>query len=396
MRKRFPEYFYDPDIKKMWKTAIFVPDTNVLLDIFRFPPTSSEGLLKILKHLKDQDRLWIPYQFAHEYLKELPRIKYDIQEDGKQRMKILNQWSKNVVDKLNEFDDLTDYELGGKITKIECIFKAIRGGLQEHREKHRKRLDTEDLKGEIAKLFADRIGDPYSDQELVKIYEKGEWRYKMRRPPGFKDENKPVSQRYGDLVGWLQIIEFAGDQDTKQPIIMITRDSSGDDWFYKPEVHKDEVAPRPELVKEMRNKAGVDFYLYQTGEFMELANEYLKDDLVSETAIEEAKARKHDGFRSQFPNMYSYIDEERRKFAASIPAFDYAKLFPPFDPDKYAKLFPPFDPDKLLPPIDYGSRPPNVDNIDDDLDMSDETQDNNVDDNDGHESPPPPDDDNSI
>ncbi len=292
MRKRFPEYFYKPDIKKMWKTAIFVPDTNVLLDIFRFPPASSKGLLKILKHLKDQDRLWIPYQFAHEYLKELPRIKYDIQEDDKKRMKVLNQWIKNVVDELNEFDDLTDYELGGKITKIESIFKAIRGGLREHRKKHKERLDTEDLKGEIAKLFADRISAPYNDQKLAEIYGEGEWRYKMRRPPGFKDENKPVSQRYGDLIGWLQIIEFVDRQDTKQPIIMITRDSSGDDWFYKPEVHKDEVAPRPELVKEMRNKAGVDFYLYQTGEFMELANKHLElDKPITDTAIKEARNR---------------------------------------------------------------------------------------------------------
>ena len=196
MRKRFPEYFNKPDIKKikkMWKTAIFVPDTNVLLDIFRFPPESSEGLLKILKHLKDQDRLWIPYQFAHEYLKELPRIKYDIREDNKKRMKVLNQWSKNVVDKLNEFDDLTDYELGEKIANIKSIFKAITEGLREHGKKHEERL--EDLKGEIDKLFADRIGAPYNDQKLAEIYGEGEWRYKLRRPPGFKDENKPVSWR---------------------------------------------------------------------------------------------------------------------------------------------------------------------------------------------------------
>ena len=106
MRRRFPEYFYDPDIKKMWETAIFVPDTNVLLDIFRFPPASSKGLLKILKHLKGRNRLWIPYQFAYEYVRKQPSIRRDIKGDDKKRMQDLNQWSDNVVNKLREFDDL--------------------------------------------------------------------------------------------------------------------------------------------------------------------------------------------------------------------------------------------------------------------------------------------------
>ena len=402
MRERFPEYFNKPDIKKMWETAIFVPDTNVLLDIFRFPPESSKGLLKILKHLKDRDRLWIPYQFTHEYINSLPAICDNIRVDYQRKKSLMNQKCGELMPRLEDLDKLTDYDLKKQIDSIKNIFEVAKKGLKKSRKEHERRLESEDLKGQIETLLQGVIGREWSDKRLAKTYKKGQWRYSLRRPPGFKDENKPMSQGYGDLVGWLQIIEFAGSQDTEQPIIMITRDSSGDDWFYKPEVHKDEVAPRPELVKEMRNKAGVDFYLYQTGEFMELANEYLKDDLVSETAIEEAKARKHDGFRSQFPNMYSYIDEELRKFVAPISPFDPLKplkLLSSSDPDMYAKLFPPFDPDmyaKLLPPFDYGSRPPNVDNIDDDLDMSDETQDDNVDDNDDHEPPPSPDDDKSI
>ena len=38
MRDVFPEYYFKPDEKKLWKNAVFVPDTNVLLDVFHFSP----------------------------------------------------------------------------------------------------------------------------------------------------------------------------------------------------------------------------------------------------------------------------------------------------------------------------------------------------------------------
>ena len=292
MRKRFPEYFYEPDIKEMWNTAIFVPDTNVLLDVFRFPPASSKGLLKILKHLKSRGRLWIPYQFAHEYLKKQPNIRHDIQKDYDERMGKLKHLSGEVANALRKFDKQTDCELDEQIANIKSIFEEIKEDLQEHRKKHKERLKPEYLEGEIDKLFADRIGAPYNDQELAKIYGEGEWRYKLRRPPGFKDENKPVSRRYGDLIGWLQIIDHARKQGKpKRPVILVTSDSGGDDWFYKLGRNEKTQGPRPELVKEMHDKAKVDFYLYQTGEFMELANKYIlkSNNRITAAAIKEAR-----------------------------------------------------------------------------------------------------------
>ena len=165
--------------------------------------------------------------------------------------------------------------------------------MQEHREKHEERLNPEYLEGEIDKLFVNRIGAPYDDKKLAEIYGEGEWRYKLQRPPGFKDKDKPLSRRYGDLIGWLQIIEYAESKTPKRPIILVTSDSGGDDWFYKPGLDGKTQGPRPELVKEMHDKAKVDFYLHQTGEFMELANKYLlkSANRITATAIKEARKR---------------------------------------------------------------------------------------------------------
>ena len=290
MRDVFPEFFYDPSATKLWKKAIFVPDTNVLLDIFRFSPETSRDLVSILKQLKNKDRLWIPYQYAHEYLMRLPSIRKTIRESNKKQTQDLDNLCQVFVNLLSKFDEQTDYELGAQIDKVEVVFRTIKRGLKDHRKKHKERLDSEDLEGDVEKIFKGRIGCPFSDERLAEVYRDGEWRYKLRRPPGFKDESKPESRRYGDLIGWLQIIEFANGEKPKRPIILVTRDSSGDDWFYKPGLDGKTQGPRPELVREMREKANVDFYIYQTGDFMELANIHLKlHEPVPESAIEEAR-----------------------------------------------------------------------------------------------------------
>ena len=201
-------------------------------------------------------------------------------------MKELDKFTQVIVNVLREFDDQTDFKLSERIAEIEDKFKAIRKSLKEHRKKHKIRLNKVDLEGEINKLSVGRIGEPFDDQRLAEIFAEGEWRYKLRRPPGFKDEGKPDSRKYGDLIGWLQIIKYADKEKPKRPVIFVTRDSSGDDWFYKPGLDGKTRGPRPELVKEMRDKAGVDFYIHQTGDFMALANKHLRlDELIPDTAI---------------------------------------------------------------------------------------------------------------
>ena len=293
MRDMFPEYYFNPDkkqLKKLWKKAIFVPDTNVLLDIFRFSPETSNDLIRILKHLKEKNRLWIPHQFAYEYLKRLPSIRVTIRKKHREQTNEFDNLCQLFGNLLRRFDGQTDYELGEQIAKVEGIFKTIKKGLNEQRQKHKERLDSEDLESQIEKIFNGRIGGAFSDDRLGEVYLEGEWRYKLRRPPGFKDEGKPESSRYGDLIGWMQIIEHAAGAESKRPVILITRDTNGDDWFYKPGLDGQTRGPRPELVKEMRDKAAVDFYIHETWEFIKLANKYLTLAApVLETTIEEAR-----------------------------------------------------------------------------------------------------------
>ncbi len=67
MRSKFPGY-YSPsqkDFETLWKDGVFVFDTNVLLDLYRYPGGTVDTLLKIMESIKE--RIWIPYQISKEY-----------------------------------------------------------------------------------------------------------------------------------------------------------------------------------------------------------------------------------------------------------------------------------------------------------------------------------------
>lgn len=67
MKKAFPGHFSnDPlDLKGIWGRCIFVLDTNVLLNLYRYSDETRSELLETFKLLKE--RLWIPYQVASDY-----------------------------------------------------------------------------------------------------------------------------------------------------------------------------------------------------------------------------------------------------------------------------------------------------------------------------------------
>lgn len=67
MRDLFPGY-YEPssdEIDGVWRNCIFVFDTNMLLNIYRYSTEARDSFFEVLNCL--ENRLWIPYQVALEY-----------------------------------------------------------------------------------------------------------------------------------------------------------------------------------------------------------------------------------------------------------------------------------------------------------------------------------------
>lgn len=67
MKKKYLEYYKltDDEYKKLWDECLFVFDTNVLLNLYRYSNETSKKLLEIIS--KFSERIWIPYQVGKEY-----------------------------------------------------------------------------------------------------------------------------------------------------------------------------------------------------------------------------------------------------------------------------------------------------------------------------------------
>lgn len=56
------------EFSELWEQdPIVIPDTNAILDLYRYSSATSEYVLDILNRISD--RIWIPHQVNAEYLK---------------------------------------------------------------------------------------------------------------------------------------------------------------------------------------------------------------------------------------------------------------------------------------------------------------------------------------
>jgi hypothetical protein len=152
------------------------------------------------------------------------------------------------------------------------------------------------LRDSIDGLSEGRVGAPPQNQKaLDEIYEAGKQRYSEKRPPGYMDSAKKdyylygglsIRREFGDLLVWEQIIQEAAKRKLKH-LIFVTDDEKEDWWWIVDSKGKKTLGPRPELVEEIRRRAGVEiFYMYSSEGFLSYARDYLgttvKPDSISQ------------------------------------------------------------------------------------------------------------------
>jgi hypothetical protein len=142
-------------------------------------------------------------------------------------------------------------------------------------------VDDDAIWRAVLDLFDGRTGTPYDDKAVEELCKVAETRFAVGRPPGYADQEKGGTAQYGDYILWQQILDRA--KATSLPVIFVTDDRK-DDWWLKS--HGRTVGPRPELVSEMLQEAGVDFWMYQPDQFMTYASERYKTDVSPETLQE--------------------------------------------------------------------------------------------------------------
>lgn len=290
MKKTFPGHFPPSTrtLNRLWANCTFVVDANILLNLYRYSDDTRKEFLHVLRAV--HDRVWIPHRAAAEYFSN--------------RLGVIHQQERAYRDALDKVAKLKEI-LGESnrhpfvedkvLKKAHAAFADLTTDLETGKSIHEKRLTSDSIRDDIAKIFSGNVGTPYSDERLAEIAVEGEDRYSKRVPPGYKDNAKSDNDErpadpnrvYGDLLVWFQLIDFS--KANKADVIFITDDRKEDWWESKA---GKTVGPRPELAHEFNAETNKLLHMYQADQFLNLASSKLSQD-VDEDAITEVRNLRH-------------------------------------------------------------------------------------------------------
>lgn len=272
MRNALKEFLEPSNIEKrqLWEKAIFVFDTNVLLNLYRYSAKTRNSLLDAFESLKD--RVWLPYQVAYEFMKRRCEVIYETVQRYDQFEKEIQSFSQKAADILRLTP--TDDELA-ELNRF--LFKWLNSNKDQNLLV--QNASNDEILAKILMIFDNKIGCQISDSQRNEIIEEGKGRYEKSLPPGYKDKKKAKNEiddnnAYGDLIIWKQIIKYA--KDNQVGIIYVTHDQKEDWWNV---IKGKTIGPRIELRKEFVDETNQEFHMYSMQSFINTYNEINKNTI---------------------------------------------------------------------------------------------------------------------
>lgn len=304
MKTTFKEYhqFTEQEFQQLWKNCLFVFDTNTLLNMYRYSRKTVDIYFKVLKELKSKRQLWIPYQVGYEFYENRIDVISEYESSYDSILSILNK-AKNDIEvkyKNHPFLDLCELK-----KQMETGLSKVEKQIKEAKAKHPKWMNSDDVLDQIDQLFEDSIGTNYNEEKLNALKKEGKERYEKKIPPGYKDDKKTESKKYGDLILWYQVIDKA--KESKKPIVLISGDIK-EDWWLEKDGKK--IMPLPQLKKEMLDKAKVDFHIYTADRFLEYYTNGQEIN-IDKTAISEVRKIRELEEKRMIMKRMEMIEKER-------------------------------------------------------------------------------------
>ncbi|UST80106.1 PIN-like domain-containing protein [Pseudomonas siliginis] len=325
MKSSFTGY-YAPTTEQyevLWKDALFVLDTNVLLNLYRLPTLARDELIGVLELLKD--RLWIPHQVGLEFQRGRLTV---IANERKSTEEALSA-AQNVVGQVKS--KVEGLQIDKRGLGIES--KPLLDELERSNQKlidaitaiHSSQLDvssTDVVRQKLDLLLDQKVGNaPSTQKDLDELVSDGEERFDNKIPPGFADSEKDKNpndayfiydhikyqRKFGDLILWKQLLNHVKETKIKK-VLFITADRK-EDWWWREQGKT--IGPHPELMREIKREGGVElFWMYSSVQFVEHANKYSKAKVSTESVAEIEQVAQLDASHI-YPKNYSKAIDDR-------------------------------------------------------------------------------------
>lgn len=279
MGEQFHQYYVPGDdaLENAIKSGMVVPDTNVLLSLYRFQPVARENLFQALE--KVADRLWAPHQVGFEFNERRLDVMRDQETYFSKTQKDLDDMANTLQGRVRNFraqialSQKSVEEIEDGITLLRDLLTEAIKKAEADNEVRLSNHASDDILARVLGMFPDgRMGDPMEPGEYEAVIKEAERRKQSKIPPGFMDKGP------GDYLVWRQIMNEA--KERKLPVVLVTDDRKEDwYWIYGGKT----LGARRELRKELMDEAGVPLFIMTTDTFLRHADTYLGVPLNPET-----------------------------------------------------------------------------------------------------------------
>lgn len=295
MREKFPGWYpkKPEEIAKLWDTAIFVPDANVLLHCLRHTTVVRDELLRLFEVLGDS--LWIPYQVGLEFQRNRLDVEFGALDAYDALLKDQETILEKARDRLRQVRAHPTIDVQRELSALDMFLSDFKGRIEEARAA-RPTSQIEGVVERLTKLLDNHVGEKWRADQLAALKKEGEDRYAKKIPPGYKDNKKDAGEfdKFGDLIIWKELIAKA--KADKRPVIFISDDAKEDWWW----IHRGrKMGPRPELVEEFRTGGGQEFHIYEFSQFLRFAAQRFPEIKANVERVEESLLADEEARRRQ-------------------------------------------------------------------------------------------------
>ncbi|MEQ9500008.1 MAG: PIN-like domain-containing protein [Deltaproteobacteria bacterium] len=271
------EYFTPGDefFEELLAEALIIPDTSVLLALYRLPERERDELKAIIARLESRFR--VMHHTAVEFARTRPGV---ILEQQNVYPRVIKAITTAVTDldkelrKLNLEKRHVHIDPSEISSKFSTLADDIVGPLEAAKE--REPGPAEDLLVEwiTSNLFSPAAGAAPPQEWIDAVDQEAKSRFARRCPPGYADDSKGTTRfdaagrhyylQYGDLYFWKQVLEFGRESGAA---ILVVTDDRKDDWFWREKGRM--LGPRPELRREFRDACQSGrFWIYTLEQFV--------------------------------------------------------------------------------------------------------------------------------
>lgn len=223
-------------------TLVFL-DTNILGYLYKLHSAARKEFFNWAAELDlIHGRLFIPGWSANEYLAKVKAGKFS--EYAPSRPEQVSKSLKNLRETASLFvDDDVLRKISYPKTRVDFLaeFDNAIAELEKYTCVFNQQFEAWQVHSEITLSLSDCVLESDLAHLCAKAAEEGDARILHRLPPGYRDSNK-TENRYGDLIIWYEILEYAQHIKSERSvagdtspwhILLITNDEKPD-WVYAP------------------------------------------------------------------------------------------------------------------------------------------------------------------